>query len=156
MSKRISYLALLLLVVFAIILMAEDSVRPSLKTGKNWPPYRGDAHSRGVAHPTLPDKPDRLWVFEVKDGAFESTATIADGVVYIGDMDGKLFALDLASGKEIWSQKFAAGFIAAPAVRNGLLYLGDMDGKCYCIEAKTGKPKWSFAAEAEVDSSANF
>ena len=122
------------------------------KTSKDWPLFRGDPLSSGVAHTTLPDKPDLLWKYVVKDGAFDSTAAIADGVVYIGDLDGKLYAIDLVSGKEIWSQKFEAGFIAAPAVKNGFLYLGDMDGKCYCIDAKSGKPKWSFAANSSPPS----
>ena len=123
---------------------AEDSAsvtRPTAATAtRDWPLFRGDPLSSGVARTTLPDQPELLWKYEVKDGAFDSTAAIADGVVYIGDLDGKLYAIDLVSGKEIWSQKFEAGFIASPAVKNGFLYLGDMDGKCYCIDAKTGKP----------------
>jgi outer membrane protein assembly factor BamB len=135
---------------------AAPTTSSTTANSKAWPLFRGDPLSSGVAHTTLPDKPELVWKFEVKDGAFDSTAAIADGVVYIGDMDGKLYAINLATGNEIWHQKFEAGFIAAPAVKNGYLYLGDMDGKCYCIDAKTGKAKWSFPAEAEVDSSANF
>ncbi|MCE9529310.1 MAG: PQQ-like beta-propeller repeat protein, partial [Planctomycetales bacterium] len=157
MLNRLTLLCLSLSIL-SLASHAEDAApaaRP-MAAAKDWPLFRGDPLSSGVAHTTLPDKPELLWKFTVKDGAFDSTGAIADGVVYIGDLDGKLYALDLGKGKEIWSEKFAAGFIAAPAVKNGFLYLGDMEGKCYCIDAKTGKTKWSFAAEAEVDSSANF
>src|SRR5438270_13592712 len=97
MSQRTGQLTLLL---FALV-----SASALAKPGKDWPLYRGDSLSSGVAQTTLPDKPELLWKYEVKGGAFESTATIAGGVVYIGGMDGTLFALDLASGKEVWGQQ---------------------------------------------------
>ncbi|HUE72533.1 MAG TPA: PQQ-binding-like beta-propeller repeat protein, partial [Pirellulaceae bacterium] len=133
-----------------------QSAAPEPAGGKNWPIFRGDATSSGVAHTTLPVKLDKLWEFKVEGGAFDSTAAIVDGVVYIGDMDGELRALNLADGKEIWTFPTDSGFLAAPAVKDGLIYIGDIDGKCYCIDAKSGKEKWIFSAEAEVDSSANF
>ena len=77
-------------------------------------------------------------------------------MVYLGDMDGKVYALNLADGKEMWTYKVESGFIASPAIRGGLLYLGDIDGKFYALDIKTGKPKWTFDAEAEIDSAANF
>jgi len=163
MSLLPRHVTLLVLGLFAATLLAvADDSKPVGRVappapGKDWPLFRGDPLSSGVAHAALPAKLDQLWKFEVKGGAFESTAAIADGIVYIGDMDGTLFALDLAKGgPPIWSQKFESGFIASPAYRNGYLYLGDIDGKCCCIDAKTGKTKWSFPADAEVDSSANF
>ena len=99
MSKRTGYLTLLLLVFFVVISVAEDSSRPSLKAGKNWPLYRGDALSSGVARTMLPEKPDPIWKYEVKNGAFESTAAIVDGVVYIGDMDGNFHCVSASTGK---------------------------------------------------------
>jgi outer membrane protein assembly factor BamB len=81
---------------------------------------------------------------------------IADGVAYLGDMDGKVFAWNLADGKELWNYKVESGFIASPAIRGGLLYIGDIDGKFYALDIKTGQPKWTFSAEAEIDSGANF
>ena len=161
MSRFTPCLTLLFLILSLVPFQghAEDSspaARPSSTAAKEWLLFRGDPLSSGVAHTTLSDKLEQLWKYEVKDGAFESTAAIADGVVYIGDLDGKLFAINLLTGKEVWSEKFEAGFIASPAAKDGFLYLGDMDGKCYCIDTKTGKPKWSFPAGAEVHSSANF
>ena len=114
MSRLSCHLTLLLSALLVNFVIAEDAARPAAAS-KNWPLFRGDPLSSGVAHTTLPEKPELLWKFTVKDGAFDSTAAIADGVVYIGDLDGTLYAIDLVSGKEIWKQKFAAGFIAAPA-----------------------------------------
>ena len=107
----------------------------------DWPLFRGDAHATGVARGTLPDKLDVLWKFAVPGTAFDSTPAIVDGVVYLGDMDGRIYALDLATGEKRWEEKFEDGFLAGPAVKDDALYVGDMAGRFYCLDAKTGKSR---------------
>ena len=124
----------------------------------NWPLFRGDSFSSGVSQSGLPDSPELLWRYIVKDGAFESTAAIVDGMVYLGDLDGTFYALDLESGHKQWEFKTEdqAGFLASAAVQDGLVYIGDMDGRFYCLQAMNGDLNWSFFTQAEINSSANF
>ena len=72
-----------------------SSPRSSARSGvgKNWPLYRGDSLSSGVAAGSLPENLSPLWEFTVDGGAFESTAAIVDGVVYIGSTDRRVYAL---------------------------------------------------------------
>ena len=123
---------------------------------KNWPLFRGDSHSSGVAVSKLPEKLEVLWKFRVPDGGFETTPAVVDGVVYIGDFDGKLFAVDAITGEKKWEFAGELGFVASPCVYNGHVYIGDLDGKFYCINAKSGKKIWDFTTDAQIDSSANF
>jgi outer membrane protein assembly factor BamB len=125
-------------------------------TENNWPLFRGDSFSRGVAVSSLPVRPELLWKFTVEDGTFETAPAIVDGVVYAADGDGKLYALDLLTGEKKWEFAGVLGFVASPAVHNGRVFVGDLDGKFYCLDAKSGDKLWDFAAEAEIDSSANF
>ena len=81
---------------------------------------------------------------------------IIDGVVYIGDLDGAMRAIDLAKGAEKWEFTAQSGFSASAAYRQGRLYLGDSDGVFYCLDAADGKPQWTFKTQGEIDSSANF
>ena len=134
-----------------------EPAKPAIPaTAKNWPLFRGDSHSSGVAVSTLPEKLELLWKFRVEDGGFETTPAIVDGVAYVGDFDGKLFAVDVKSGDKLWEFAGELGFVASPAVFKGNVYIGDLDGKFYCINAKTGKKIWDFTAEAQIDSAANF
>ena len=87
---------------------------------RGWPVFRGDAMGSGRTDQTLPDSLDVLWQYKVDGGAFESTAAIVDGVVYIGDLDDTVFALDLETGEVKWEFKVEIGFYAAPAVQDGL------------------------------------
>lgn len=122
-----------------------------------WPMFRGDPQSRGVTTSKLPAELDLLWKYRVENGSFEGTAAIADGVAYIGDLDGSLFALDLETGTLLWKSKQSElGFGTSPALRGDRVYLGDYDGVFYCLDTAKGAVKWKFAAEAEINSSANF
>ncbi|MFP6647950.1 MAG: PQQ-binding-like beta-propeller repeat protein, partial [Pirellulaceae bacterium] len=147
-----------LLLSLVIALPAIEKGKPDAKpeSSSNWPLFRGNSLSQGVATGTLVEKPELLWKFRVKEGAFEGTPAVADGTVYIADLDGTLFALSLKNGRKTWEYKIDGGFIASPAVHQKRVYVGDYDGRFYCVDALTGKPLWAFETQAEIDSSANF
>jgi outer membrane protein assembly factor BamB len=121
-----------------------------------WPMGRGSPLATGVAVSELPDKPDLLWKFAAPDGAFETSPIIVDGTVYIGCLNGYLYALNLADGAEKWKYHSELGFYASPALKNGKLYIGDAEGKFHCVSAATGDLLWGFASQAEINSGANF
>ena len=73
--------------------------KPSLAA---WPVFRGDAQGRASVPNVLPDPLEELWQFSVEDVSFTATAVIDNGVVYIGNTDDALHAIDLATGEERW------------------------------------------------------
>ena len=83
------------------------------------PSFAETRQVRALAHMTLPDKPVVVWKKTFKDGGFEATAAIVDGMVYVGSFDGNLYALRLATGEEKWKFHTELGFKAAPAVARG-------------------------------------
>ena len=127
-----------------------------------WLTFRGNLQSTGVAMGSLPDELEVLWKHEIKDGAFEGTAAIAPDendpnrvIVYIGDLDGKLLALNFETGEPIWEYTTPIGFVAGVAYRDGLIFVGDIDGVFHCVNSK-GEKVWTHQTEAEINSSANF
>jgi outer membrane protein assembly factor BamB len=137
---------------------AADTAAKTIPTEESWPLFRGDELARGVAPGKLPDKPVLLWKRSYKeaDEAFEATPVIHGGIVYLGGLNGPLYALDLTTGAEKWQFKSEAGFKASASIRDGRLYIGDADGKFYCLDTATGDVKWTSKAEAEIDNGANF
>jgi outer membrane protein assembly factor BamB len=75
----------------------------------------------------------------------QSAPAIVNGVVYFGDYDSHVYALNAHTGAKLWS--FATGdtVFSSPAVANGVVYVGSNDGNVYALNATTGAKLWSFA-----------
>src|SRR5687767_4176060 len=85
-----------------------------------WPQFRGDPRLTGVARSSFPAL-KVAWTHDA-GGAVESSAAIADGVVYVGTEAGNLLALDLATGKRRWSYSTGAEIgESSPCVAGGLV-----------------------------------
>ena len=81
---------------------------------------------------------------------------IAEGIVYVGGLDGNLYAVQLSSGRKQWIFSTPSTLKASPGVHQGRVFIGDTDGRFYCVDAATGKELWHFDTEGEIDSSPNF
>ena len=66
-----------------------------------WPQFRGNPLLTGVAPGSLPPLAV-AWTHEA-GGPVESSAAIAGGVVYVGVSTGHVLALDLETGRGLWS-----------------------------------------------------
>jgi hypothetical protein len=86
-----------------------------------------------------------------------STPAIADGMVFVGTVQGRLHALALKDGSSRWkfdtegtkldSAKFGydrRSIQSSPAVANGVVYFGARDGWVYAIGANDGKERWRY------------
>lgn len=127
----------------------------SYNTLGNWTSFRGNPQLTGVADSQLPENPQLLWTFQAGD-MIESTAAVADGTVYVGALDGVLYAIDAQTGKKKWTYQTNTQIKASPAVHNGVIYFGDGDGVFHAVDINTHEAKWQFQTEGEIISSANF
>lgn len=133
----------------------DQKVEPSGTISQDWPIFRGNSLQTGVAGSSLPDKLTIRWKFKTKD-SIEGTAAIVNGTVFVGSMDGNLYALDLASGKEKWRYKAAGPIKGGPSVHGDQVFVGDVDGIFHCVDVTNGKKSWTFNAGAEITSGGNF
>jgi outer membrane protein assembly factor BamB len=106
--------------------------------------YRG-----GPAHVGVYDGGGRIiagmqWRF-LTDGGVISSPAIVGNRVYIGSGDGHLYALDLRSGKELWSFDAGAPIASSPAVAGDLVIVGTYDGRFVALDARTGAVKWKLS-----------
>ena len=150
---------LIFLLVLAFILAQAnreevDSAPAGNRAGnKDWPQFRGNHELTGVPGSALPETLNLLWSHET-GGSIESSAAIADGVVYVGAHSGELIALDLRDGKVRW--KYGAGEPigeSSACVRNGLVTVGDLSGTLHAVSAKDGSRVWTFETNGEIKSS---
>ena len=121
----------------------------------NWTSFRGDPQLTGVADSELPENPQLLWTFQAGD-MIESTAAVVNGTVYIGALDGVLYAIDAQTGEKRWTYQTNSSIKASLAIHDGVAYFGDGDGVFHAVDINTHEMKWQFRTEGEIISSANF
>ena len=69
----------------------------------------------------------------------DSSPVIVGDRVYVGSADGRIYGIDLDSGKEFWRYDAGRGFTSSPAVGEGRMIIGNEDGVLLCFGKKTTK-----------------
>src|SRR5262245_60150749 len=94
------------LVSVSILTIALQSQQP--RVPESWPQFRGNASLTGVSQSAVPASLKVAWTYEAGE-PIESSAAIADGVVYVGAQSAELLALELKSGKLLWKYNTTEG-----------------------------------------------
>jgi len=76
-------------------------------------------------------------------GESQSDPAVAGGVVYVGAADGKLYALNAATGATVWTATTGGQILDAAAVADGSVFVRARDGNAYAFDAATGASRWT-------------
>jgi alcohol dehydrogenase (cytochrome c) len=89
------------------------------------------------------------WAFATgAQSGLESAPLVADGVLYLVDGNGSLFALDAATGKQRWVHKGSRpGRFRGIAMGYGLIFTGTRDNHVIAVDAETGREVWNVEVE---------
>jgi outer membrane protein assembly factor BamB len=97
--------------------------------------------------------PDLNWEFTGVGAVDSSPVVTADGVVYFGSNDGKVYALRAFDGIRTWDFATGGAVRSSPAMdQNGNLYVGSDDGFLYALDPQ-GSQLWTFPTNAPISSS---
>jgi outer membrane protein assembly factor BamB len=94
------------------------------------------------------------WSFKTgKD--IKSTASVNGGVVYITSWDGSIYAIDILTGKSLWSYSTQRSSMSSPTIDGDrkVVYFGNHGGSFYAVNASTGKRLWVFETDDRILSS---
>jgi outer membrane protein assembly factor BamB len=72
------------------------------------------------------------------------------GRVYVSSKDHHLYAVDLASGEQLWSFDAGGALVGTPALADGVLYIGTLTNKIYAVDADSGDELWNVETEGWV------
>ena len=106
-------------------------------------------------------KVDRLWSVNVGKGekriGVRQGPTVADGRVYAAAIYGGVHAIDLQTGKKVWTwepakekKKPKLRLSGGPGVGDGLVVIGTLDGQVIALGAEDGTEKWRAKVPGEV------
>ena len=74
----------------------------------------------------------------------------AEDKLFFGGSDGKVYALDAASGDKLWEFTTGDKIWGTPSVAGDTLYIGSFDKKLYALNIADGTKKWEYATEGAV------
>ena len=104
--------------------------------------------------PLMQPTGNRVWLtpFVTGDSVISSPA-VANGIVYVGSNDGKIYAVDAGNKTEYWNYTTQAVAVrnwiySSPAVANGVVYIGGGEGNTnlYAIGNQSAVIQAPFAA----------
>jgi hypothetical protein len=100
----------------------------------DWVMFRSDpSHSGfGTGNPVL--TPTLLWNYTTGNWVGSSPAVV-DGVVYVGSLDGNVYALNAVNGAKLWNYLTGNLVGSSPAVVGGIVYIGAWDSSVYALGA---------------------
>ena len=97
------------------------------------------------------------WMFQTEIiESMETTPIVSDGVMYVTTAFNHVYALDAATGAQLWHYKHNMGpittFCCGPNNRGVFaygdkLYMGTLDAKLLALDAKTGQKVWEQQVE---------
>lgn len=108
--------------------------------------------SPGVAGAEEQPEIEPLWTYDPDGGITRSSPTIADGRLFVGGRDGRVYAVDIEDGSEMWTYQTDGLIVSTPHVTAERVFVGSNDGNVYALDVEEGTVDWSF----EVDTDADF
>jgi outer membrane protein assembly factor BamB len=103
----------------------------------------GNHHTNVYQTKALKEQPKLKWKFETGCAVW-GPGLIDNGIIYFGDEEGTLHAVEISNGKEMWHYSTEDKIMSCPTIVDTLAYLGSMDGYMSCIDIRNGVLVWSY------------
>jgi outer membrane protein assembly factor BamB len=126
----------------------------------DWPTWQHDAARTGrttefARVKQFPEMPKAAWKFSFPERVhFRMQPIVVKGVVYVGCMDGKLYAFSARDGAQAWTFQADGEITNAPTVDDGVAVFGTCAGCVYGVSTADGRKAWVKATGGPVMSSA--
>ena len=89
-------------------------------------------------------------------GPSESSPVVVGANVYVGDWNGRVWALKRRTGKVTWVTRLSGQVKAGVAISGSHLYVGDYSGHVYELSTATGALRWTAAAQPRFGGLGHF
>ena len=96
----------------------------------------------------------RIWSTQVGRGDSKRLVSLSplvhNDIVYVADPSGRVSALAIDSGKQIWSVETEIRIGGGVGFGDDLILLGSKDGQIFALEPNTGASRWVSPVSSEV------
>ena len=137
--KKIRYLFVACVLTLSLVL---GTGVVSAGSGDDWPTFHHDTSLSGVSSSDAPITNALAWTYDTLSDVRSSPAVV-DGVLYVGALNGNLFALDASSGDFLWDYSAGASIYSSPAVDGGKVFFLSTDGAMHAVDTASGIASWT-------------
>ncbi len=116
----------------------------------DWPMLQHDAQRSGYTDQEVRPPYEFLWRWHAPPLASRTQPVVAGGILYIGSLDGNMYALNAMTGEIIWTRETGGPIRHSAAVVDGKVFFGSHDTNIYALDAATGGALWSFPTGAGI------
>ena len=131
-------------------------------TGADWPSFFGNSQAQSFS-PLDQINAGNVkslgvaWAFSTGETQLGATPLVVDGIMYLLAPNNHLFALDAATGRQIWASTREVpsgtlgglGSSTGIAMADGLIFEGTRDNHLVAVDAKTGRDVWDIQIEED-------
>jgi outer membrane protein assembly factor BamB len=130
LSKELGRAHFLILILSTILTLTSLVGAAFAASASDWTMFLHDPAHLGYSVSSAPSVNATLWTYKT-GGRIYSGLAVADGRVFLGCTDNKVYCLNATSGSFIWS--FVAGdqVWSTPSVVDGMVYFGSHDRNVY-------------------------
>jgi outer membrane protein assembly factor BamB len=126
------------------------TLAPKKEDASDWPTYRGNQNRSGKSTTRVSSTLDPAWETEIGDGARLSSVIVADGKLFVAEIDAHtVHCLDTNTGKILWSHITGGRVDSPPTYHEGAVLFGSADGTVTSLRASDGALSWRFLAASE-------
>lgn len=87
--------------------------------------------------------PKQAWTFDTGD-IIQSSPALSGSMLFVTSFDGRIYALDAASGKRRWAAATRGPIYATPLVTADGVFVGSLDHFFYALDPRNGRVRWKF------------
>ncbi|WP_128547346.1 outer membrane protein assembly factor BamB family protein [Larkinella soli] len=98
-----------------------------------------------VADPAagLAREPALQWKFQT-GGPVVASPVVRNQVAYVGSLDSTFYAIDLDTGRPVWTRKIGGSIRSTACLHNDLIFFVGGNAVLYALEAGSGRVRWRF------------
>lgn len=117
-----------------------------------WPMFQFDAGKTGYnPNASIPtEQVGQQWRTSTL-GEVVASPVIANGMVFVGSRDGKVYAMDQEDGSKQWEYNIGEPIEATPAISDGSIYIGTTEANVFALSLD-GSKEWEFETDPEGSS----
>jgi len=134
----------------SVYFVSDDGFLYSVVTSDGSRSWRFDLQSAGIERVLPSVHPPYAFDY------LSSSPTVHQGMVFVGSANGRLYAIEAATGKEKWHFETGDRIRSTPKVHQKRVYFGSWDHHLYALSVEDGKQVWRFDTGGIIQASPAF